>query len=255
MNRFDKYEPNDILKPYIRYFVISENDREQTYKVLPDTSLVIGLQYRGKLAQVVNGAEDMLSLMGVTGLQDSYRLFKNSANIGTVLIYFKETGAASFFSQPVNELFSQSLSLDHFFSNSLLEQISEQLAEAETDLKRIQITELFLISHLKDVTGDLLVSAAVSFIRQSKGVIRIKDLAEKLNISQSPLEKRFRRIVGASPKKFASIVRLQSLIQNFPADMSMTQIGYEIGYYDQAHFIKDFKTFTGETPEKFFIKK
>jgi len=137
----------------------------------------------------------------------------------------------------------------------LLEQISEQLAEAETDLKRIQITELFLISQLKDVTGDLLVSAAVSFIRQSKGVIRIKDLAEKLNISQSPLEKRFRRIVGASPKKFASIVRLQSLIQNFPADMSMTQIGYEIGYYDQAHFIKDFKTFTGETPEKFFIKK
>jgi AraC-like DNA-binding protein len=193
--------------------------------------------------------------MGVTGLQDSYRLFKNSANIGTVLIYFKETGAAAFFSQPVNELFSQSLSLGHFFSNSLLEQISEQLAEAETDLKRIQITELFLISQLKDVTGDLLVSAAVSFIRQSKGVIRIKDLAEKLNISQSPLEKRFRRVVGASPKKFASIVRLQSLIQNFPADMSRTQIGYEIGYYDQAHFIKDFKTFTGETPEKFFIKK
>jgi len=255
MNRFDKYEPNDILKPYIRYFVISENDREQTYKVLPDTSLVIGLQYRGKLAQVVNGTEDALSLMGVTGLQDSYRLFKNSANIGTVLIYFKETGAAAFFSQPVNELFSQSLSLDHFFSRSLLEQISEQLAEAETDLKRIQITELFLISQLKDVTDDILVSAAVSFIRQSKGIIRIKDLAAKLNISQSPLEKRFRRIVGASPKKFASIVRLQSLIQNFPADMSMTQIGYEIGYYDQAHFIKDFKTFTGETPEKFFIKK
>jgi hypothetical protein len=48
MNRFDKYEPGDILKPYIRYFVISENDREQTYKVLPDTSLVIGLQYKGQ---------------------------------------------------------------------------------------------------------------------------------------------------------------------------------------------------------------
>jgi hypothetical protein len=48
MNRFDKYEPGDILKPYIKDFVISENDREQTYKVLPDTSLVIGLQYKGQ---------------------------------------------------------------------------------------------------------------------------------------------------------------------------------------------------------------
>jgi AraC-like DNA-binding protein len=255
MGRFDKYAPGDILKPYIKYFVISESEYEHAYKVLPDTSLVIGLQYKGKLAQVINGKEENLSVIGVTGLQDGYRLFKGSANIGTVLVYFKETGAAAFFNQPVNELFAQSLALDHFFDRSLLREISEQLATAETDLQRIQVTELFLISQLKDVTGDILVTAAIMLIRQSKGMMRMKDLAEKLNISQSPFEKRFRRVVGASPKKFASIVRLQTVINEFPSTLSMTEIGYRIGYYDQAHFIKDFKNFTGETPEKFFQPK
>lgn len=255
MGRFDKYMPGDILRPYIKYFVISESEYEQAYKVLPDTSLVIGFQYKGKLAQVINGAEDTLSAMGVTGLQDSYRIFKSSANIGTVLVYFKEASASAFFSEPVNELFAQSLSLDHFFSTSLLEQISEQLADAETDRQRIQITELFLVSQLKNVTDDILVTTGISLIRQSKGMMRVKDVAAKLNISQGPFEKRFRKIVGASPKKFASIVRLQSVINDFSPAMSMTEIGYRIGYYDQAHFIKDFKTFTGETPEKFFTKK
>lgn len=255
MGRFDKYAPGDILKPYIKYFVISESEHEQAYKVLPDTSLVIGLQYKGKLAQVINGKEEHLSVIGVTGLQDSYRLFKNSANIGTVLVYFKETAAPAFFSTPANELFAQSLSLDHFFSQSLLGQISEQLTAAETDQQRIQITELFLISQLKNVTEDILITSAISLIRQSKGMMRMKDVAEKLSISQSPFEKRFRKIVGASPKKFASIVRLQTVIHNFSSTLSMTEIGYRIGYYDQAHFIKDFKAFTGETPEKFFAKK
>lgn len=255
MGRFDKYMPGDILKPYIKYFVISENEHEQAYKVLPDTSLVIGFQYKGKLKQVINGVEDTLSAMGVTGLQNSYRIFKSSANIGTVLVYFKETAASAFFSSPVNELFAQSLALDHFFSSSLLKQISEQLAAAETDPQRIQITELFLVSQLKNVTDDILVTEAVSLIRHSKGIMRMKDIAAKLNISQSPFEKRFRKIVGASPKKFASIVRLQSIISDFSPTMSMTEIGYRIGYYDQAHFIKDFKIFTGETPEKFFTKK
>lgn len=255
MNRFDKCFPGDILKPYVKYFVISESDNEQTYKVLPDTSLVIGFQYKGKLARVIDGVENTLAPIGVTGLQTSYRIFKNSENIGTVLVFFKETAAAAFFSTPAHELFAQSVGLDNFFNRHLLEQISEQLAEAETDMQRIRIVELFLISQLKYVTDDLLVMAAISLIRQSKGIIRIKDMAAKLNTSQSPLEKRFRSIVGTSPKKFASIIRLQSLINDFPAGLSMTEIGYKIGYYDQAHFIKDFKTFTGETPEKFFNPK
>ncbi|WP_420150159.1 hypothetical protein [Spirosoma sp.] len=48
--RFQHYVPSDRLKSYVKWFVISESADEQTYQILPDTSLVIGFQYRGQLA-------------------------------------------------------------------------------------------------------------------------------------------------------------------------------------------------------------
>jgi AraC-like DNA-binding protein len=255
MSKFDKYIPGDILKPYIKYFAISENENEQTYKVLPDTSLVMGFQYKGRLSQLTDGNENKLSTAGITGLQDRFRIFKNIKNTGTILIYFNEARASFFFTNPLHELFSQSLSLDNLIPKSVLDNLEECLFEAQYDKQRINLIEQFLICRLQFSETDLLVTSAIQLIHQSKGTIRMMQLAEKLNISQSPLEKRFRKIVGASPKKFASIVRLQSVINKYPENKNMTALGYESGYYDQAHFIKDFRLFTGETPEKFFLKK
>jgi methylphosphotriester-DNA--protein-cysteine methyltransferase len=92
----------------------------------------------------------------------------------------------------------------------------------------------------------------LTLIHQNKGTIRITELMAQLHISQSPLEKRFRQAVGTSPKKYASIVRMKHALQQFDAATSLTALGYEAGFYDQAHFIKAFKTFTGDTPENFF---
>jgi AraC-like DNA-binding protein len=76
-------------------------------------------------------------------------------------------------------------------------------------------------------------------------------LNEKLFISQSPFEKRFRKVVGTTAKKFASIVRFNSVLDNLSKSKSLTEICYENNFFDQAHFIKDFKQFTGDTPENF----
>ena len=255
MGKFKEYQPVEILRPYVKYLVVSENEQVNDYKVLPDVSLVMGFQYKGSLALIADDTANKLSAMGITGLQDQYRVFKNSENVGSILVYFNETGASYFFRNPINELFSESLSLDNFICQSRLNQIHEQLCEAIDDAQRINIVESFLISLLRYADTDLLVTNAIQLIYQSKGNIRMKLLAEKLNISQSPLEKRFRSIVGASPKKFASIVRLQSIIKQPVTVNSLTEIAYHAGYYDQAHFIKDFKQFTGDNPLKFLVKK
>ena len=91
----------------------------------------------------------------------------------------------------------------------------------------------------------------MKLIYQSNGTVRIKELNEKLFISQSPFEKRFRKVVGTTPKKFASIVRFNSILNSLDKTKSLTEICYENNFFDQAHFIKDFKQFTGETPENF----
>lgn len=77
-------------------------------------------------------------------------------------------------------------------------------------------------------------------------------MAAALYVSQSTLERRFRSIIGTTPKKFASIVRFKQALSHYKPQASLTDLGYEAGFYDQAHFIREFKSFTGETPEQFF---
>jgi AraC-like DNA-binding protein len=73
-----------------------------------------------------------------------------------------------------------------------------------------------------------------------------------MGLSQSALERRFRREVGASPKKCAALVRLRHVVRLRRAGVSLTDIAHAAGYADQPHFIKDFKRFTGQAPESFF---
>lgn len=251
---FITYIPSEPLRPFVRSFAISEDEEANSYKVLPGTSIVMGFQYSGKISYSAEKKSIPLSAAGVTGLMDTFRIFNNIENTGTVLVMFSETGAAAFFKTPLHELFGQSLSLDDLILRSQMDVISEQLGEAPADAERIHVIERFLLSRLNYKAADELVNLAVSLIRQSGGTVKINLLAEKLNISQSRLEKRFRAIVGASPKKFASIVRLRSVMGSAYEANRLTQLGADAGYFDQAHFIKDFKSFTGETPEQFFKK-
>ncbi|WP_256004979.1 helix-turn-helix domain-containing protein [Pedobacter deserti] len=249
--RFDKHFPTDRLKPYIKYFVVSENELETEYKVFPSPGLVIGFQYKGKLSTIKNDAEAKLSSAGITGIADSYTIFRNSAGIGTILVYFTEIGFTHFASHPANELFGLSLSLQDIFDKTLILEVEEKLAAAGTDQLRIKIMERFLLSQLNGMQADKLIVEAVKLIYQSNGTMRIKELNEKLFISQSPFQKRFRKVVGTTPKKFASIVRFNTVLNNLNGSKTLAELCYENNFFDQAHFIKDFKRFTGVTPENF----
>lgn len=249
--RFDKITPNELLKPYIKHLVISENTTENIYKVFPSLGLVIGFQYRGHLATVNKDEEIKLATAGITGISDSFKIFKNAINTSTILVYFTEVGLTYFTSTPANELFNQSVSLENIFDKDKINDTEEKLALAKTDAQRIHIVEHFLLSQLKDIQKDKLIIEAVRLIYQSKGTIKIKELNKKLFISQSPFEKRFRRLVGTTPKKFASIVRFNSVLNDLNEIKSLTEICYENHFFDQAHFIKDFKQYTGDTPETF----
>ena len=251
--KFDKYFPTEQLRPYIKYFVVSENELETEYKVFPSSGLVIGFQYKGQLTTLKNKTEIKLTSAGITGIADEYKIFRNSTDTGTVLVYFTEIGYTHFASHPANELFNLSLSLDDIFDKNDISEVEEKLAMANTDKLRIKIVEQFLLSQLKDIQTDKLIVEAVKLIYQTNGTIRIKELNERLFISQSPFEKRFRKLVGTSAKKFANIVRFNTVLDNLDMTKTktLTEICYENSFFDQAHFIKSFKQFTGDTPENF----
>lgn len=108
-----------------------------------------------------------------------------------------------------------------------------------------------MLSQLKDIQKDKLIVEAVRLIYEHKGAIRIKESNEKLLISQSPFEKRFRKVLPPPQKKIASIVRFNAIVNDLGSARSLTDICYENNFFDQAHFIKNFRQFTGDTPENF----
>ena len=185
---------------------------------------------------------------------DAYRVFNNTADTGSVLVMFSEAGASAFFPVPMHEIFDQSLSLGDLLLDSQMDVIVDRLCEAKDDAGRIAVIEDFLLSRLNP-RNDELVMLAVSMIKQHKGNIKMKKLAGLLNISVSQFEKRFRQIVGASPKKYSNIVRLSNILKAIPEKNRLIDLAFDAGYYDQPHFIKDFKAFTGQSPEQFFKEK
>jgi AraC-like DNA-binding protein len=246
------YIPTELLRPFIRNYRIIESQHELVNRVLPNTSLAVAFRYKGQVSYIIDGMTDNLPTATISGLRKSVRLINYKKDAGTIIILFKEIGATAFFKQPVYELFEESISLDHFIAPKKVAIIETQLAEAKNNIQRIAIVERFLLSQLYNFKPDNLILTAIDKIHSTKGVFKIKELASTLYISNDAFEKRFRKIVGTSPKRYASIVRLKSVITQNTHHRNLVDIALDAGYYDQSHFNKDFKLFTGLTPTDFF---
>lgn len=244
--------PADALKPYIKNYLVIESSNGAINRVLPDTSLVMAFRYKGNVNYTVEGIETRVPVSTISGLRRSSRLITYSEDSAAVLVIFKEAAASVFFKLPFHELFEDSVPLYNFISRQKLSEIEEQLPAAQNNFERIKLVEQFLYAHISRANEDKLVLAAIEKMNESKGFCKIKQLADSLYISQDAFEKRFRKAAGASPKQISSIIRLRNIIAKGKQHENFSQLAYDAGYFDQAHFNKDFRLFTGQTPSDFF---
>lgn len=248
----ETYPPSDILKPFIKTFMIIESKEGTVNRILPGTSIVMAFRLKGRVIARDKGDESSLAPSVVTGLRNTSRLIDYSRKSATLLVIFNEGGAALFFDEPLHKMFGLHIPMDSLISRRKLEETEEKIAEAQNNRRKIMIVERFLRSQMKDPQPDSLIHHAIQKIKSAGGDIRIGDLVTELPISLDPFEKRFRRIAGTSPKQFSRIVRLRNVINSYSENKSLTETAYASGYYDQSHFTKDFKSFTGQSPKKFF---
>ena len=126
------------------------------------------------------------------------------------------------------------------------------------DLSPAQIPLTFdeyFINHLKNTTfnNDTRLYHAIEKIMQEFGVLHIEQDLD-IGISQRQLRRLFEFYIGDTAKTFAKVVRFQHILRAKPSSQSLRQnkLFFDVGYYDQAHFIKEFKHFYGVTPSKAF---
>lgn len=174
--------------------------------------------------------------------------------VNTFAIRFYPYGFANFIDLPLNELCNKETSLTKLFGDKKSEKLSQEIIQAKTTNERIRIIEAFLFDRLKDeATIDNIVKSTIDAMLLSKGSKPINDILKADLTKRRQLERKFIKQIGISPKQLGKAIRLQATLQMLlnQTTGTLTDIAYENEYYDQAHFIKDFKEFTGITPKEF----
>ena len=244
--------PCEALRPFVKRFLVVESTAAHRDAHLPDTGCVAAFRFRGA-CRLDDATEAPRA--AITGLWDTVRRHSHSWNHAAVIVAFTPTGAAAWLRQPLEEIGNATVDLEEMLGRRAgLDRLEDQFAGAASHAERIRLVEGLLLAQADAARPDPLVAAAVALIEQTQAGLRIGELTRRIGLSQSALERRFRRVVGASPRRFASLVRLQNVLRLRATGADLTTIAHTAGYSDQSHFNKDFKRFTGLAPGTFFAR-
>lgn len=247
----DSFQPSERLRGHVRAILVVDATSDQPKVLLPEAGLIVGFRFGGSAALAEGPSPRALPTAGVTGLRLTARRIVLSPSGGVVVVLLHPLGAARLFAVAPHELFGSIEDLADAARWPELAEVEERLSLAASNRDRAQIVDALLRRHIDSEATDPLVAAAVTMIRQTRGNVSIRAIAKQLGTSYDPLEKRFRRLVGSSPKQFASIVRLRAAVDSYRRGSSLATIAHEAGYFDQSHFVRTFRSFTGEPPQRF----
>jgi AraC-like DNA-binding protein len=177
-----------------------------------------------------------------------------TGNVNSFAIRFYPFGFANFVSTPINELANKETPLELLFGKKPSKELGQKIIRATDTRERIEIIEDFLLGKLNDkATIDNIVRTTVGSLFLTGGSTSINTILRDDLSKRRQLERKFIKQIGISPKQLGKVIRLQTALKMLLNQQSetLTEIAYESEYYDQAHFIKDFKEFTGTTPKEF----
>lgn len=221
-------------------------------EVLSDPGITVSLQYRAPLILTLAGRTQRLT-SHVTGVHDVPLTIGADGPAGNVAVKLTPEGAARLFGGRVAELARRQIDLRDVISPVAIDRVQGQLAEATDSAARMAIVERFLLDHMTDDRGgDRLACDAAARIVGAGGAVRIGELAADYGLGERQFERRFRQLLGLSPKAYARIGRLQVALKARMVGADWARAAYEAGFCDQAHLIRDFRGLTGRTPSGFF---
>lgn len=177
-----------------------------------------------------------------------------TGRVNTFAIRFYPYGFANFVTIPSKNLVNKETPLTLLFGEMPAKELEEKMKRATDAQQRIDIIEDFLLDKLKNKTTiDTIVKSTIDMIMSTKGSAAINTILKDNLSKRRQLERKFIQQIGISPKQLGKVIRLQTalkLLLNRQTE-KLTEIAYESEYYDQSHFIKDFKEFTGTNPKEF----
>lgn len=249
--------PPPALAGLVRMFWAFEisglNGQEYVYRSLADGCAEIVFHYRSRFNELAELDPVAPSFSHLHAQTQRFRRFVTKSDFGIFGAYLYPHALPILFGHSAASLTDQMPTLNESLGRAGSE-LEERIMLAPDNQCRANILSDFLLSRLDAHKGpDSTIEWAIRRLFQTNGQISISELTDQTGYSIRHLERHFHNFAGFTPKRLARVLRFQAATSARDlGQRSLTEIALDCGYYDQAHFIHDFRQFSGYTPSAYF---
>jgi len=248
------FAPSKLLAPYVTaiwdYEDLTGSDNLML-SILPDTATYLCFLY-ADLLQTTHKGGVYTTRSGLAGFQSFRSDLGGLGKVSGVSARITPWGLNVFRSGIVKDCAEKRVDCKDIFPRYSIEKIEDKLSNMRTAKERVQCVEDFLLAILNRDNEDLLIQKACRDLSASNGNYPIRMLARNLGLTERTFERRFLNHVGATPKKYARVVRLRNAIFQRKTLSTWADVACAVGYYDQSHMIHDFQELYGISPESLY---
>ncbi|MGZ3756988.1 MAG: helix-turn-helix domain-containing protein [Mucilaginibacter sp.] len=257
------YPEEPLLKKYIDYyyFLKTDDDFYSAYYSFPKEAYSLNI-HKSVSADIEGNTifvQGDLSNDYRCILQGKYNaplLVKLGGKLDKITIHFKPLGLNHFIKQPLGEIASQPSQLFNCWqSEPGYKEFLNDFFEKDNLNSRVQLIERFLLTQYRSLTIAPTLEKALEMLTDFEQDHPIAHIANTLSLSDKAFNRLFHKHFGISPVTYKTIARFRHSLKNklFSQQFnSLTEIGYQSNFYDQAYFIKMYRKITGDNPSQFF---
>jgi hypothetical protein len=255
---YQTYKPGKDLESIVKFYWTLEvpfDPKNQKQKIVPDGCIEMTFNFGDKIKRYTSENDFVLhpNAMIMGQRTKSFDILP-TGYVDTFAICFYPIGFVNFVKTPLENLVDKETPLSELFGREEAYKLEQQMMFAIDSQQRITIIESFLLKKLNEKnTVSTIVKSTVDALLKTNGKTPIKAILKDDVSKRRQLERHFRKQIGISPKQLGKAIRLQTtlnLLLNKKSE-TLTDIAYESEYFDQNHFIKDFKDLVGVTPKEF----
>ena len=259
--RFRQYVPCERLAPYVDWlwFYADLYPLHRREHVLPDGTFELIIDLRDEPRRLFDrggdNRETLFRRAWISGAQSHYIIIDALPGSSMIGAHFKPGGAAAVLGLPANELRDQVVELDMIWGSAAIH-LREELLAARTAQTKFATLERWLLQRLSTCKLDALQQERVFWARDRLTGLdapRISEVVAQLGITHRRFIDEFHSHVGLTPKRFCRISRFQQVVARVAEQkpVSWSDLAYTCGYFDQAHFANDFRSFSGFRPSEY----
>jgi AraC-like DNA-binding protein len=252
--KYQEYVPHPILQDTVKCFWTNEATypSETTQHIPPDGCVELIFNFGNPYVLLTAGSPITLPTAVIVGLQNKTMRLRLHGTIKVVAARLFAWAALALLQDNFNKLTDKvtPLGLDW---DTVVNRLAPAVTQGCYEQAVTTLQQFLMQKALMQCYNIKLIQSAVKLLHHTKGQCRIEDLADYCHKSVRQLQRGFQHVIGTSPKAFARTLHFESAQRRlmFHPETDLTVLTYECGYYDQAHFIKEFKAFTGQTPAEY----